>query len=176
MKYELGFIGAGNMAEAICRAAIDQNVLSADQIIAADPSVERRDAFVAMGVNVADDTADGASGNEVVLTQAKQVMLAVKPQIFPLVVPDMAAHASADQVLISIMAGMRTEKINTMLGEHGGQPMRIVRVMPNTPLLVSRGMAGIATGNTAHDALGGSSELARRMPSSAARSREVAGR
>lgn len=145
MKYELGFIGAGNMAEAICKAAVDHKILSADQIIAADPSEDRRALFTAMGVATADN-------NEAVITQSKQVLLAVKPQMFPDVVADLAAFCTADQVLISIMSGLRSGKINDMIAEHAGAdfvPMRIVRVMPNTPVLVGQGMAGIAAGATA---------------------------
>ncbi len=141
-QYQLGFIGAGNMAEAICKAAIDGGVLSAEQMIVSDPSTERRALFTVMNVATADR-------NGAVLTQAKQVMLAVKPQIFPAVVADIAKHATGEQILISIMAGLRTEKVNEMIANEGGQPMRIVRVMPNTPVLVGQGMAGVAAGATA---------------------------
>ena len=45
MDYTLGFIGAGNMAEAIARAAVEQGVVPADRVIASDPSPERCDVF-----------------------------------------------------------------------------------------------------------------------------------
>ena len=50
MSYTLGFIGAGNMAEAIARSAIDNHVLSSAGMIAADPTPQRQDAFKAMGI------------------------------------------------------------------------------------------------------------------------------
>ena len=59
MRYELGFVGAGNMAEAIARAAIDHSVVTADRMIAADPVEARRNLLAAHGIeaNYAGDQA-----------------------------------------------------------------------------------------------------------------------
>lgn len=134
MTYDLGFIGAGNMAEAIARAAIDSqpNVLPAGRMIASDPSVERRGVFESMGVMT---TADNAA----VVLQSKQVLLAVKPQMFASVAQSLRGY---EGVVISIMAGIGTAKIESLMG----RPARIVRVMPNTPLMAGLGMAGVALG------------------------------
>ena len=55
MTFALGFIGCGNMAEAIARAAIAQDTLPAQQIIAADPSAARQAVFSKMGITIAED-------------------------------------------------------------------------------------------------------------------------
>ncbi len=55
MTYRLAFIGAGNMAEAIVRAALDRGVLKASEVIASDPSEQRRAAFAELGIAVTDD-------------------------------------------------------------------------------------------------------------------------
>ena len=135
MGYKLGFIGAGNMAEAIAAAALDKSVLTPAEIIASDPVAERRQVFAALGVTVAEDNAE-------VIGQSEQILLAVKPQMMPVAAADLAAHSGAEQVIVSIMAGISTAK----LIEAVGRPLRIVRVMPNTPLMVGLGMAGIALG------------------------------
>ena len=153
LQYELGFLGAGNMAEAIAKAAIDKGVLAPSQMIAADPSPARKDVFAKLGVAFTDSNAE-------LISQSKQVMLAVKPQMFPKVVAELANHGTADHVLLSIMAGLRVEKINALIAEAGGKAMRIVRVMPNTPVMVAQGMAGVAVGSTCK---AGDEELAMKL-------------
>lgn len=142
MQYTLGFLGAGNMAEAIARAAVAQKVVAAEAMIAADPSDERRHVFADLGVATTDDN------SEVILT-AKQVLLAVKPQMVAAVAKDLAEHAGDGQVILSIMAGIGSAKLNALVAEAGGAKLRIVRIMPNTPMMVGAGMAGVAVGDGA---------------------------
>lgn len=122
------------MAQAIVGGAIAQGVLEPASIIASSPSEASRAVFADWGCyTVANNTA--------VVDQADQVMLAVKPQVFPAVAPQLLG-GSAEQVLISIMAGLSSEKIVSLIGA----TRRVVRVMPNTPSLVGQGVAGIALG------------------------------
>jgi pyrroline-5-carboxylate reductase len=72
-------------------------------------------------------------------------MLAIKPQVLPQLAGELAMHGRDDQVLISIMAGIGTNK----LGDVIGKPVRAVRVMPNTPMMVGLGMSGLAVGEHA---------------------------
>ena len=61
MAYELGIIGAGNMAEAIARGVMGKNILRADQMIAADVSPQRRELFQQqLGVKAVEDNATAA--------------------------------------------------------------------------------------------------------------------
>ena len=133
MSYRLGFIGCGNMAQAIASGAIERGIISAGDIIASDPSDQHRELFAKWGCATTPD-------NKAVAAQATQVLLAVKPQVFPKVAPDLASCVTDQQVLISIMAGLSSAKINTLIG----RPCRVVRVMPNTPAMVGEGMAGVA--------------------------------
>ncbi|MEO1235803.1 MAG: pyrroline-5-carboxylate reductase [Planctomycetota bacterium] len=133
MEYTLGLIGAGNMAEAIVRGAIDNGVLPPAKIAAADPSVERREVFEAMGVAAYADAAH-------VVTRSEQIMLAVKPQVFPGLADAMRRIDRERQVVISIMAGVKSAAIEAA----AGGSTRVVRVMPNTPLMVGAGMSAVA--------------------------------
>lgn len=144
--YTLGFIGAGNMAEAIAKAAVDGKVVPAKKIIAADPSEARRDAFVTYNIQTTED-------NAAVVAESEQVLLAVKPQMLASIAPVLKQHLTDEQVVISIMAGITSAKLEAAIGK----PARIVRVMPNTPMMVGRGMAGIALGEHAQE---GDDELA----------------
>ncbi len=138
MQYELGFIGAGNMAEAIARAAIEQGVLEPRAIIAADPSQARRKVFEALGITVVDDAGEVAAS-------AREVMIAVKPQVLEKIEPALQQVNREAQVLISIMAGVRCERIEQV----AGGAARVIRVMPNTPVMVGVGMAAVAAGRHA---------------------------
>ena len=74
------------------------------------------------------------------MRSAKQVVLAVKPQVFPAVAPSLADVVTDDHVLISVMAGLSGARIAELIG----RGCRVVRAMPNTPLLVGRGVTGVA--------------------------------
>jgi len=137
MQYRLGFLGAGNMAEAIARGAIDKGVLNASEMIAADPSEARQAVFASLGIKV-------ASTNAELIKASQQVLLAIKPQTLTDAAADLA-NVTDEHVLISIMAGIGSAKIAAAVG----RPARVIRVMPNTPLMVGQGMAGIAMGEHA---------------------------
>lgn len=138
MQYSLGFIGCGNMAQAIAGGAIQRGVLTPQQVIASDPSDENRAVFEQWGCATSPKNLAVASG-------AQQILLAVKPQIFPKVAPDLAETITDQQILISIMAGVSSAKIESLVG----RSCRVIRVMPNTPALVGEGMSGIARGGSA---------------------------
>lgn len=141
MQHELGVIGAGNMAEAIVRGGIDAGVIKPDAIIVADPSSERCAAFEAMGVAI-------GQSNSQVIAESNQLMLAVKPQIYPKVEPDLAGVDAEKQIILSIMTGISIARLEQAAGgEDSGA--RVVRIMPNTPLLVGEGMSAICVGPNA---------------------------
>lgn len=138
MDYELGLIGGGNMAEAIVKPALDQSVLDPGRIIIADPSPDRRRLFEDLGVATTE-------ANAAVATSAEQVMIAVKPQMLDDIAETLRQIDPDNQVILSIMAGISTTKIEQTLGTSA----RIIRIMPNTPLLAGAGMAAISLGPNA---------------------------
>lgn len=138
--YQLGVIGAGNMAEAIVRGGASAGVIDPKAIVVSDPAADRRELFAGMGVAaVADNAAPAACG---------RVLLAVKPQVMAEVLAGVAEAVGDDATVISIAAGIRTDFIWEKLGRRG----RIVRVMPNTPMLVGAGISALCKGPTATDA------------------------
>jgi len=163
MKYTLGFLGAGNMAEAIAKAAMERGIVPAAHMIASDPSQARRDVFAAMGIAV-------TTSNEQVISQCSQVMLAVKPQMMANVYGDLAKHGSQDQIILSIVTGITIAKMNATVVAAGGKTMRVIRIMPNTPIMVSQGMAGIAAGVDCHP---GDDELAMKLFSAGGKAIQV---
>ena len=138
MGYQLGFIGAGNMAEAIARGAATQGVIAAEAMLAADPSAERLAVFKSFGVASAAD-------NAALIAACDTVLLAVKPQTLAQLGEALRRLDVERQVVISIMAGQRSAGIEAA----AGGPLRVVRVMPNTPLMIGLGMTGVALGEHA---------------------------
>jgi len=134
----LGFIGAGNMAEAICRGAVAGGVTEAGSVIACDVMPQRTLIFEAIGARIAES-------NREVAERADTIVLAVKPQNTAAVLPELAGLVARPKLLVSICAGVTTDTIEAALG---GEPP-VVRVMPNTPLLVGKGMSVLAGGRWA---------------------------
>lgn len=136
----IGFIGAGNMAEAIVKGLLEKRVVEPFRLILSDPSDERRATFQAQGLNTTTD-------NIALVNEAGIIVLAVKPQVMASVLEPLREHFRAGQVVISIAAGIRTEKLDAWCG---GVPA-MVRVMPNTPALVGLGVSALCRGPRAGD-------------------------
>ena len=124
----IGFIGAGNMAEALINGLITSHTVLPGSIIASDRDVERL-AVLAEGYKI-----KVVNNNSSVTADSDIVILAVKPQDIPTVLMDVRETVK-DKLLISIAAGIKTATIiQTLL-----RPVRIVRAMPNIPALVLSG-------------------------------------
>ena len=126
----IGFIGAGNMAEAIISGLIEKGVYRPESIYASDLSRPRLD-YMQQTHNV-----QVCQDNSSVIEKADAVVLAVKPQMAVDVLKELAFPS--DKLLISIAAGLTISKITDALGN-----VPVIRVMPNTPALVGCGAAGI---------------------------------
>jgi len=132
---KVGFIGAGVMAEALIRGMLDAGVARADNLYAADPSVERREAL-------ADVLGDGVlSDNRALVAACEVLVLAVKPNVAPVAAREVADVLTPGHLVVSIAAGVGLARLREALGTE-----RVVRVMPNTPALVRSGAAAYCTG------------------------------
>lgn len=154
----IGFIGAGNMATALAAAFASAD--PALRFVASDIHSEQIARFIAA---VGSDRTDPAASNAEVAERADMLFLAVKPQILPSVLPELADVAC---LVVSIAAGTRIRSIEAVLTK-----ARIVRVMPNTPGLVGEMAAGYAAGSRATP---GDMQTMGRMLSSAGVAIEVA--
>lgn len=132
----VGFVGGGNMGEALIRGLLGANLVPADLMAATDVRTERTAQLTKQFSITAH--ADNAR----LVREADVVILAVKPQIMAGVLSEIAAAVTARHLLISIAAGVATSTIRTALGKDA----RIIRVMPNTPALVLQGAAAVAKG------------------------------
>ena len=132
----LGVIGAGNMAEALIKGVLKAGLIASENIIACDLSEERREVFMGMGCRVTTETSE--------LVDADIILLALKPQVVFSVLPNLGKQLSSSQLLITIAAGVTIDSLQKVAAD-----VRIVRVMPNTPMLVGEGVSGVAKGASA---------------------------
>jgi pyrroline-5-carboxylate reductase len=133
----IGLIGAGRMATALARGFIQAGIAPPEAIRASDPVAAAREAFVreVPGVQVGDD-------NHSVVERAKIVILAVKPQQMSAVLAEIRGTIAPDALVVSIAAGITLERLAADLPPQ----QRIVRVMPNTPCLIGRGVSCFSLG------------------------------
>ena len=127
------------MGEALISRLISIGNFSADAIAVGDPSPVRRQFLMeTYGVQA---TAD----NRAILASAERVLIAVKPQVFKALVPDLTwATTQQTSLMLSIMAGV---PLATLEAAAPGWP--VVRAMPNTPATVGAGVTAIAAGQLA---------------------------
>jgi len=139
-KKTIGFVGVGNMAEAMIRGLLRGKDFAADQVLASGPREERmRELHDAYGIQ--------ATTENKVPAAAQIVVLSVKPQILSRVLDEIADTVSSDALVISIAAGIPVAAIQSRLA--GGT--RVVRAMPNTPALVDAAATAIAGGEHARE-------------------------
>ena len=130
----VGFLGAGNMGEAIIKGLLQTGLVPAAAIAATDVRAERLQQMAGQyGVRTAASNSELVSGADVVI-------LAVKPQIMSAVLKEIAGAVDRGKLLISIAAGVPVAALRDGLGK----PARLIRVMPNTPALVLEGVTAIA--------------------------------
>lgn len=133
---KIGFIGAGNMAQALINGIIQAGSFQPQDIIISDIDGDRiTELFKKYGVT-------GASNNSAVVQKADIIVLSVKPQVIASVLDEIKDSVRKDSVVISIAAGITVDTIAKALGD-----IEIIRVMPNTPSLVSEGMSGLFSPN-----------------------------
>ncbi len=129
----IGFIGAGNMAQAIIKGMIGSAGYDPQKIMIYDiDRLKCRQIARTQGVGVAQDSCE-------VVLQSDIIFLAVKPQNYEEVLSVLSAAVTQDKVFVSIAAGISTAYIMEKLGV----PCPVIRVMPNTPLLLGQGATAL---------------------------------
>ena len=129
------FIGTGNMGAPLARAAC--LALGPEQVVLANRTRAKAEALAArLGCSAAED-------NRAAAAQAEVVFLCVKPQMLRAVAEELAPVLGADQTVVSIAAGLTLDTIRGWLAGAKGAPA-LVRVMPNTPAAIGKGMLALA--------------------------------
>lgn len=135
----VGFLGAGNMGEALIHGLLHGHLCKPEQIICSDVRPERlkliREKY---GVR-------GTTHNSEVVKQSDIIILAVKPQIMKQVVEEVSKYFDFNKLIISIAAGVPLDAIESCAGKE----LKLVRVMPNICVSVREGVSAISAGKHA---------------------------
>ena len=139
---KLAFIGAGNMTRSIISGLIQSGYDKAN-IIASNPSTPKLDKLSEeFGIQV-------TQSNDEACQFADAIVLAVKPQMMGDMLGTLQENNDfAGKLFLSIAAGLPVSRLQEMLG--GEYP--VVRVMPNTPSLLGKGMSGMYADSTVSEA------------------------
>ncbi len=141
MKYEIGFIGAGNMAYAICRSIINAGLYKPDEISAYDIDAKR------LAVFKEEFNVQLSESNSSLVEETRHIILAVKPQHMAGLLDEIREAVNETHLIISIAAGISTRYIETGLGKSPA----VIRTMPNTPLMYGAGTTALCKGSYATD-------------------------
>lgn len=135
MNKKIGFIGCGKMASAIIKGVLSACCKPDVEIKGSEVNCEIAElAQSRLGIEVLTD-------NRFLTIDSDVIFLATKPNYVPQVLEEIKDEITPDKLVVSIAAGISTEKIENILGQR-----RVIRVMPNTPALVQEGMSGVCKG------------------------------
>jgi len=129
----VAIVGAGVMGEAMVHA-LNRIGLENSEITIKEKRKEREVELIARY---------GVSNDE--LSRSQAILLAVKPQDLEKTLSEIGPEISDGTLVVSLLAGIKSARIENLLGVRA----RVVRVMPNTPLLMGEGMSAISGGESA---------------------------
>ncbi len=135
----VGFVGGGNMATALIKGFLEAGLYRGEQIGVSDVDTPKL-AALRRHYKVATTT-----DNAAVVRDAKVIIIAVKPQIVDTVLASMRPSVTPQKLFVSIAAGVTTKRLEAGLG----MGARVLRVMPNTPALLGKGMSVLMRGRHA---------------------------
>ncbi len=126
----LAIVGCGVMGEAIVAGLLREGLVGPSQIVVSHPRLERRKRLAERhGVRATPDNREAAEG-------ASVVILAIKPQFLSEVAADLRGHLRPEALVLTIVAGITMARVAESL-----QVPAVVRVMPNTPARIGRGIS-----------------------------------
>lgn len=133
-NYKLAFIGVGNMATATLFGITSgtDNIVDWENIILFDAFSEKIEKYRDNGAYIASSVTDAVNAADI-------VFLCVKPQNFPEILPEISKVADVEsKIFVTIAAGI---SMKTVSDAANNAP--VVRVMPNTPMLIGKGMIAL---------------------------------
>lgn len=131
--YKIGFIGSGNMAYAIAKGIVRNNLLPASGILMNDINADRLESLAGEGFAIAQTSTE-------LVSNCAYVVLSVKPQHFAGLFETIKGAVNKDTVFISIAAGITAQAIK----ENLGYDAKVILVMPNTPVLIGCGTTAMS--------------------------------
>ncbi|MBP7653946.1 pyrroline-5-carboxylate reductase [Candidatus Dependentiae bacterium] len=142
---KLGIIGCGNMAEAILNGILKSGKIKDLEISVIDIDKTKIEKFVSASKKI-----KACETYKQLFEKSEYIILSVKPQNFSGLFKEIKEYILSKHILVSIAAGISVNKISEFAD--GKNNLKIVRIMPNTPALVFKGMSGIYFNEFINDA------------------------
>lgn len=133
---QIGFIGAGKMAQAIINGVLNSGFSTLDNIYAFEPDQKIVESLKQ------DFNLNFCIDNNEVVEKADVIIICVKPHLVETVLKEINYSLTKNKTIISIAAGISTKKMENIIQED----IQVIRVMPNTPALVGEGMSALCKG------------------------------
>jgi pyrroline-5-carboxylate reductase len=144
----IGFVGSGNMAEALVKGIIAAKIYAPENIFVSDIRLERLELFAGKyGVMAVENNAELAG-------ISKTLVLSIKPQNMADALESIKDAAGGIELVISIAAGIKIAKMSAILGDKA-----TIRVMPNTPALIGEGASALYANEKARPLLDNAMEI-----------------
>ncbi|GBE03234.1 MAG TPA: pyrroline-5-carboxylate reductase [Nitrospirae bacterium] len=124
---KIGFIGGGNIAEAMIKGMTSQGM---KDILVSEPAEERRE-YLSKSFSI-----ETTNSNKDLVASCRIIILAIKPQNMVPVIDEIKEIVTGEHTVVSIAAGIKLDYLSSRLKTN-----KLIRVMPNTPALVQEGMS-----------------------------------
>ena len=132
MKYQLGILGLGKMGSSILSGIIKSKIYQKEEVLLFDVNDELKKKYSDLGYKFSDS-------EQSLIDNVEMLILAIKPQMFKVL---NNLKINNDLVVISIAAGKTIKDLEEIFGKQ-----QFIRVMPNTPSLISYGATAITKSN-----------------------------
>ena len=132
MKYQLGILGLGKMGSSILSGIIKSKIYQKEEVLLFDVNDELKKKYSDLGYKFSDS-------EQSLIDNVEMLILAIKPQMFKVL---NNLKINNDLVVISIAAGKTIKDLEEIFGKQ-----QFIRVMPNTPSLISHGATAITKSN-----------------------------
>lgn len=141
MSLKIGFIGTGNIGTSLIKGVLHSGVAQPDDIYIYDVDQIRADKLAKdTGVRLAKD-------NEQLAADCDYIVVAIKPPYVKCVLEEIKGSITDAKVLVSVAVGITIKTLKGVLGEN----VKVVRTMPNLPVMVGEGMTLVCFDNIVND-------------------------
>ncbi|MCS6822900.1 MAG: pyrroline-5-carboxylate reductase [Cytophagaceae bacterium] len=130
---KIAIIGGGNMGSTYARAFVQSNIVAVNDLLIVEKHDEKLEELKKEGIALLCKSIDDN------LLKYSIIICAVKPQDFRIMAQDLKNHIHENQLMVSIMAGIKIETIQKLLSHK-----KVVRAMPNTPAQLGFGITAFA--------------------------------
>lgn len=130
-NYNIGFIGCGNIANAIIAGAVNSGYIKHENLYMFDTDVSKLNQYVDNGAVI-------CNSSEELVSKCDFVFLTIKPQVYDTVLREIRT-VSENTCFVAVAAGITIKHIKEILGFDAP----VIRIMPNTPLMYGEGASAL---------------------------------